>query len=228
VQASFAVFWTITWHKGQLKNNHKANKQNLLNCTLYTMNLHKSCFLHNCWPICGKKMVLSHFNWNGKYFFNTLASGRFRGFLRKKHLNACGFAREFLWSGQHYRQWHAEVWWCPGRLLDWMPPYQILVLISGAGLSWSLLLDVLWRHNMTSYSCLQTKVLGKFVDTTCIIKLRCRSSSRAGRAVKMLRAMETYKKQKNRYQSCLFLFNNNVDLKNNNRNIENHSIWVPE
>jgi len=22
----------------------------------------------------------------------------------------------------HCRQWRAEVWWCPGRLLDWMPP----------------------------------------------------------------------------------------------------------
>jgi len=51
-------------------------------------------------------------------------------------------------------------------------------------------------------------------------KLRHLSSGRAGRAVKMMRAMETYKKQKNRYQLCLFLFNNNVDLKNNNRNIE--------
>ena len=45
-----------------------------------------------------------------------------------------------------------------------------------------------------------------------------RRSGRAERAVKMLRAMETYKKQKNRYQLCLFLFINNVDLKNNNRN----------
>jgi len=27
--------------------------------------------------------------------------------------------------------------------------------------------------------------------------------------------METYKKQKNRYQLCLFLFINNVDLKSN-------------
>jgi len=30
--------------------------------------------------------------------------------------------------------------------------------------------------------------------------------------------METYKKQKNRYQSPLFLLINNVDLKNDNRN----------
>jgi len=37
-------------------------------------------------------------------------------------------------------QWRAEVWSCPGRLLDWMPPYQILVLSSGVW--WSLLLDI--------------------------------------------------------------------------------------
>jgi len=67
-------------------------------------------------------------------------------------------------------QWRAEVWWCPGRLLDWMPPYQILVFSSGVW--WSLLLDLRcsWRHNMTSYSRLQTNVLAKFVDTTCIFR----------------------------------------------------------
>jgi len=37
-------------------------------------------------------------------------------------------------------------------------------------------------------------------------------------AVKELRAMETCKEQKNRYQLCLFLRSNNVDLKNNSRN----------
>jgi len=33
--------------------------------------------------------------------------------------------------------------------------------------------------------------------------------------------MKTYDKQKNRYQLCLLLFNNYVDLKNNKRNVEN-------
>ena len=42
-------------------------------------------------------------------------------------------------------------------------------------------------------------------------------------AVKEFRAMETYKKQKNRYQSRLLLFINNVDHKNHNRIIENQS-----
>jgi len=34
---------------------------------------------------------------------NTLASGRFWGFLRKKHWNACGFVWEFLRSGKHHQ-----------------------------------------------------------------------------------------------------------------------------
>ena len=66
-------------------------------------------------------------------------------------------------------QWRAEVWWCPGRLLDCMSPYQILVLSSG--IWWSLSLDIryLWRHKVTSYWRWQTNVLAKFVDTTCIL-----------------------------------------------------------
>jgi len=35
--------------------------------------------------------------------FNSLASGCFQGFSEKKHLNAHGFAREFLWSCMLYR-----------------------------------------------------------------------------------------------------------------------------
>jgi len=57
---------------------------------------------------------------------------------------------------------------------------------------------------MTSYSRLQTNVLAKFVDTACIFR-----DAGAGGALKQLRAMETY---------ILFLFINNIDLKNNNRN----------
>jgi len=50
-----------------------------------------------------------------------------------------------------------------------------------------------------------------------------RSSGRAGAAIKEFRAMETFTKQKNRYQLRLFLFINNVDHKNHNIIIENHS-----
>ena len=57
-----------------------------------------------------------------------------------------------------------------------------------------------------------------------------RSSGRAGGAVKQLMAMETYKKQKNRYQFSLFLFIKHVDLKNNTRNYKKlfWIIWVPK
>jgi len=43
-----------------------------------------------------------------KSAFNSLASGWFLGFSKKKRLNARGFARKFLWSGMLYR---------PGRSL---------------------------------------------------------------------------------------------------------------
>jgi len=48
-------------------------------------------------------------------------------------------------------------------------PYQLLVLNSGVW--YILLLDIscLWRHNVTSYSRLQSRVLAKFVDATCIL-----------------------------------------------------------
>jgi len=44
------------------------------------------------------------------------------------------------------------------------------------------------------------------------------NSGRAGGAVQELRAMEACKNQTNRYQLCLFLRSNNVDLTNNSRN----------
>jgi len=58
-----------------------------------------------------------------------------------------------------------------------------------------------------------------------------RSSGRAGGPVTELRTVETNKKQENRYQLCLFLFINNLDLKNNNKTYRKSLIlnfWVPE
>jgi len=45
-----------------------------------------------------------------------------------------------------------------------------LILVLSSSVWCSLLRDIrcLWRHNMTSYSCLQTNVLVDLVDTTCI------------------------------------------------------------
>ena len=39
-----------------------------------------------------------------------------------------------------------------------------------SGIWWSFVFGVrcLWRHNLTSYSCLQTNVLAKFIDIICI------------------------------------------------------------
>jgi len=42
-------------------------------------------------------------NNGGQNCLNSLASGWFQGFSEKKHLNARGFAREFLRSGMLYR-----------------------------------------------------------------------------------------------------------------------------
>jgi len=69
---------------------------------------------------------------------------------------------------------------------------------------------------------LATNVLAKFVDTTCVFRDAGAAVGQGG-AVKEMRAIGTYKKQENRYQLCLFLFINNVDLKNNNKIMENHS-----
>jgi len=83
----------------------------------------------------------------------------------KKNTEQNNYLEQDVFRGQ----WRVEVWWCQGRLLDWMAPYQILVLSSGV--YWSFLLDIrsLWRHKTTSYSRLQTNIFAKFVDTTCIL-----------------------------------------------------------
>jgi len=67
---------------------------------------------------------------------------------------------------------------CKGQVMPgataWLDaPYQILVLSSGVGPSWSLLPNIrcLWCHDMTSYARLQTNVLAKLVDTTCVFKV---------------------------------------------------------
>ena len=95
-----------------------------------------------------------------------------------------------LWLAENQRIRLHFVNMRPGRLLDWMPPFQILVLNSGEW--WSLVLNIhcLRRYNMTSFSRLQTNVFAKFVDTTCIFR---NAGAAAGGAVKEFRAMETYK-----------------------------------
>jgi len=66
---------------------------------------------------------------------------------------------------------------------------------------------------MTSYSRLQTNVLAKFVDTTCIFM---DAGTTVGQgSSKNVEGNGNLQKTKNRHQSCFFLFINNVDLKNN-------------
>jgi len=57
-----------------------------------------------------------------------------------------------------------------------------------------------------------------------------RNSGSAAGSAKELRAMQIYKKQKNRCNLCLFLFSNNDDLKNNTRNYRKPfwNFWVRE
>jgi len=69
--------------------------------------------------------------------------------------------QRYAWS-----QWCAVVWWCPGRLLEYMPPYEIIVLSSAVCWSWLLDIRCLCRRNMMSYSRVQTNVLATFVNTT--------------------------------------------------------------
>jgi len=66
-------------------------------------------------------------------------------------------------------QWLTEVWWCQGRLLDCISPYQILVLSSGVWRPLLFHIRCFWRHNLTSYLRLQTNFLANFVDTICIL-----------------------------------------------------------
>jgi len=63
----------------------------------------KSCYMYLWWTSCHNHcQCFCHGNLLN-ISINTLASGCFRGFSKKKRLNAHGFAREFLQSGMLYR-----------------------------------------------------------------------------------------------------------------------------
>ena len=101
---------------------------------------------------------MSRFNiWQNTWPTFLIRFTSFLSYLRSK--------RETHWT----YGWRSRGLMLPGATSDYMPPYRILVLSSGVW--WSLLLDIrcLWRHSMTSYSRLQTNVLAKFVDITCIL-----------------------------------------------------------
>ena len=63
-------------------------------------------------------------------------------------------------------QWRAQVWWCPGRLLDWMPlpnssieQWRMVVIVTEHTLLVTSPYDVIFKF--------ATNVLAKFFDTTC-------------------------------------------------------------
>jgi len=99
---------------------------------------------------------------SGKISKITQHTNRWRRFedicvilCHKEHMCKRTLTSNKKWPPQTTRdtltQWREEVWWCLGRLLDYMPPYQILAL--SIRVWWSLLLNIccLRRHNMTSY-----------------------------------------------------------------------------
>ena len=86
-----------------------------------------------------------------------------------------------------------------------------------------LIISISYVIHLINFSNVQ-KLPSYFHNIQCddMWKQGRRNVGRAWGAVKMLRAMETYEKQKNRYQVCLLLFNNNVGLKNNKRNYKKY------
>jgi len=58
-------------------------------------------------------------------------------FPRQLHHCMCILEKSYICMVYNCLQWRVEVYWCLGWLLDWMPPFQILVLSNGVW--WSLL-----------------------------------------------------------------------------------------
>jgi len=114
----------------------------------------------------------------------------------------------------------------PGRLFDWMPPTKFQYW-AVAYRWWSLFLDT--QYTVCDITTWQTNFLANLVDTTCIFR-------NAGAAVGQGEQQNSWEQWKliinklSRYKLSLFLFINNVILKNNNRNHRKsfRIIWVPE
>ena len=133
---------------------------------------HCSCFWWPHWRQntdlwCGSENII----WADNKFFTKNEE-----YIRTKYLEGDPRQVSRLPYRKHTTVYNPGTVTCRGLVMPgataWLDaPYQILVLSSSVGLWWSLLLDIrcLWRHNRTSYSRLQTIVLAKFFDTTCIL-----------------------------------------------------------
>ena len=101
---------------------------------------------------------------------------------------------------------------CPPFKLWYFEQCRMVVIVTGYTLSVTPQYDVVFTF--------ANQCFGK----VCWHNMHNQERRSSGRgSSKKIRAMETYKKQKNRYQLRLFLFINNVDPKDHNRIIENHS-----
>jgi len=93
----------------------------------------------------------------------------------------------------------------------------------------SLQLLLNWRIIQYRYHCkvqrTESELTWNLHNYVCGSVINRDARAAAGDAEKGLSAMETYKKQKNRYQLCLFLFSDSVDLKNNNKNYRK-PFWI--
>jgi len=118
-------------------------------------------------------------------------------------------------------QWRAEVWSSPGRLLDWMPSNKFWYWVMAHGGH----CDLYTLYVTSQYDVIFTFASQRF-DEACWHNMHIqerRNSGRAGGVVTELRAMETYKKQKNRSQSVCFCSSTMLTSKIITEIIENHS-----
>ena len=152
--ALYTVYIKTEWTNGStciIETNEAWAKKRIIN--LYrNHNMKETHGFSKQYNVCINELISLHLEGVWLRYMDFL-----RAFLRAKSL---------IKSLKVSDKWRAEVWWCPGRLLDCMPPtaYQIVVLRSSVW--WSLLLDIrcLQSHNLTSYWRFQTNILAKFID----------------------------------------------------------------
>ena len=103
---------------------------------------HKWAVAHLAWRGVCHRSATFHITYQHKttFFLNTLMSGRNRGFSRKKHQNARGFAPEFLRSGQLNR---------PGKRLK--DAASLLVCTRKKIFAWRLQIFCEWHHKWKTF-----------------------------------------------------------------------------